>query len=288
MKGASVSQFRHQAFIAIEDVRLQGAIDRATHTFVKARQAALAELPDAEALRDHFKAIRAGTLSRLAGHLETFEKNALAAGAQVHWARDGAEACQIVLDIAAQYDVKLVTKSKSMATEEIGLNHELAAAGIQPVETDLGEWIIQLAAEPPSHIIAPAIHKTREQVADLFSQESGKSLPADDIPLLTAEARRMLRQQFLAAGIGISGVNIGVAETGSLVLVTNEGNGRLVTSAPPIHIAVMGLEKVTPTWDAAAVWLALLARSATGQPLSIYTSTGRSRWAAGGAYCVAG
>lgn len=272
-------QFRHSAAVAIQDVRLQGSLEGATGRFRAAREAALAELPDSAVLRDHFKAIRSATLAQLAHHLETFERNAIAAGAQVHWARDGAEACQIVLDIAHQHGVKLVTKSKSMATEEIHLNQALEQAGIQPVETDLGEWIIQLAKEPPSHIIAPAIHKTRQQVADLFSRESGKHLPADDIPLLTAEARRMLRQKFLVAGMGISGANMGVAETGSVVLVTNEGNGRLVTSAPPVHVAIMGIEKVAPTWDDAAAWLALLARSATGQPLSIYTSiiTGPAR-----------
>lgn len=272
-------QFRHSAAVAIQDVRLQGSLEGATGRFRAAREAALAELPDSAVLRDHFKAIRSATLAQLAHHLETFERNAIAAGAQVHWARDGAEACQIVLDIARQHGVKLVTKSKSMATEEIHLNQALEQAGIQPVETDLGEWIIQLAKEPPSHIIAPAIHKTRQQVADLFSRESGKHLPADDIPLLTAEARRMLRQKFLAADMGISGANMGVAETGSVVLVTNEGNGRLVTSAPPVHVAIMGIEKVAPTWDDAAAWLALLARSATGQPLSIYTSiiTGPAR-----------
>lgn len=276
---ATFTQFRRRAHIAIEDVRLQGALEGATGRFRTAREVALDELPGAEALRDHFKAIRAATLANLATHLETFERNATAAGAQVHWARDGAEARRIIVEIARRNGVTLATKSKSMATEEIRLNAALAEAGVQPVETDLGEWIIQLAEEPPSHIIAPAIHKTRQQVAKLLSQESGEELPADDIPLLTAAARRLLRQKFLAAGMGVSGVNIGVAETGSVVLVTNEGNGRLVTSAPPIHVAVMGIEKVTPTWDDAAAWLALLARSATGQPMSIYTTvvTGPAR-----------
>jgi L-lactate dehydrogenase complex protein LldF len=160
-----------------------------------------------------------------------------------------------------------------MATEEIHLNHALSDAGITPVETDLGEWIIQLAGEPPSHIIGPALHKTRDQVAELLSREIGRPLDPDDIPAMTAEARIALREKFLAAGLGISGANLGVAETGSIVLVTNEGNGRLTTSAPPVHIAVMGIEKIAPTWDDAAVWLSLLGRSATGQPLSIYTST---------------
>jgi L-lactate dehydrogenase complex protein LldF len=267
-----MSQFRQQATIALEDVRLQGALENATAKFRGEREEILAELPAVDELRDHFKAIRATTLSNLAEHLETFERNAQTAGAIVHWARDAAEACQIITDIAKEHGVSLVTKSKSMTSEEIHLNQALEEAGIRPVETDLGEWIIQLAGEPPSHIIAPAVHKTREQVAALFSEASGRSIPTDSIPRLTAEARQMLRAQFLAGGMGVSGANIGVAETGSLVLVTNEGNGRMITSIPPVHVALMGIEKIAPTWDDAATWLALLARSATGQPLSIYTS----------------
>ncbi|MCI0396846.1 MAG: LutB/LldF family L-lactate oxidation iron-sulfur protein [Chloroflexi bacterium] len=278
-RSATLSQFRSTARIAIEDVHLQGALEGATGRFRAHRQDALAELPDADALRDHFKAIRQATLARLAEHLETFEVNARAAGAQVHWARDAAEAGGIVTEIANRHGARLVTKSKSMATEEIHLNQVLAAAGIAAVETDLGEWIIQLAGEPPSHIIAPAIHKTKGQVAELFTREAGRPLAANDIPLLTAEARRMLRQKFLAAGLGVTGANLGVAESGSIVLVTNEGNAEMVTSLPPVHVVVMGIEKIAPTWDDAAAWLALLARSATGQPLSIYTTvvTGPAR-----------
>ncbi len=279
MTTATFPEFRERAIKAIGDPQLQRAIDGATLNFRTGRETALAELPDADALRDHFKAIRSATLARLADHLETFERQATAAGAIVHWARDAAEARDIVIGIARQHGVDLAVKSKSMATEEIHLNRALDEAGITPVETDLGEWIIQLAGETPSHIVGPALHKTREQVADLFSREVGRPLPPDDIPGLTAEARRILREKFLAAGIGISGANLGVAETGSIVLVTNEGNGRLVTSAPPVHVAVMGIEKIAPTWDDAAVWLQLLARSSTGQPLSIYTTaiTGPAR-----------
>jgi L-lactate dehydrogenase complex protein LldF len=275
----STIEFRHFAASAIADPRLQGALEGATGKFRDARRAALAELPDADALRDHFKALRSATLARLAEHLETFERNATAAGAQVHWAADGHAACRIVTQIARQHGVTLAAKSKSMVSEEIHLNQALAAAGVQPVETDLGEWIIQLAGDPPYHIVAPAIHKTRQQVAELFSELTGETLPADDIPRLTATARRLLREQFLAAGMGISGSNIAVAETGSVVLVTNEGNGRMVTSLPPVHVAVVGIEKIAPTWADAAAWLALLARSATGQPLSIYTTaiTGPAR-----------
>ena len=273
------SQFRQRAKIAIEDIRLQGALDTATGNFQMARERAMAELPDAERLRDHFKAIRSATLGQLAHQLETFERNAQAAGATVHWARDAAEACEVVISIARRHGVSMATKSKSMATEEIHLNEALAQAGVEAVETDLGEFLIQLAAETPSHIIAPAIHKTRGQIAELLSQQAGRPLDPDDLSTLTAEARQMLRERFLVAGMGISGGNIIVAETGSVVLVTNEGNGRLVTSVPPVHVAVIGIEKIAPTWDDAAVWLSLLARSAAGQPLSIYTSilTGPAR-----------
>ena len=268
---ATFSQFRRRAARAVADDHLQGALDRATSNFWEARRRAMDALPDAEGLRDHFKAIRSATLGDLARHLETFERHATAAGAQVHWARDGAEACELVLCIARRHGVELVTKSKSMATEEIRLNQALEAAGVTVVDTDLGEWLNQLAHESPSHIIAPAIHMTRHQVAELLSREVGRTV-SDDIPSLVAEARRILRQRFLGAEMGISGGNMLVAETGSLVLVTNEGNGRLVTSAPPVHVALVGIEKVAPTWDEAAVWLSLLARSAAGQPLSIYTS----------------
>jgi len=276
---ATMAQFRDAAFIAVEDIKLQTAFDGATQTFRNNRTQALAELSGADRLRDHFKQARAATLANLADHLETFERNAIQAGTQVHWAADGAEACRVVLEIAQRHGVKMVTKSKSMASEEIHLNQFLAQHDIEAVETDLGEWIIQLAEEPPSHIIAPAIHKTRQDVADLFNRYSGTSLSADDVPGLTAEARRILRDKFLTAGMGLSGGNMLVAETGSLVLVTNEGNGRLVTSTPPVHVAIVGLEKVAPTWDVAAMWLSLLARSATGQPLTIYTSilTGPAR-----------
>ena len=268
----TLHQFRQEAAATIADAQLQISLEGATGTFASGRIRALAELPDADALRDHFKATREATLGRLAHYLELFERNATAAGAQVHWAVTPADAHEIVIDIARRHNVALAVKSKSMATEEIHLNHALEAAGIEPVETDLGEWIIQLLNEPPYHIVGPAIHKTRQQVADLFSQQTGRQISPDDIAGMVTVARNALREKFLAAGLGISGANIGVAETGSVVLVTNEGNGRMVTSAPKVHIAVMGIEKLAANWDDAAAWLALLARSSTGQPLSIYTS----------------
>jgi L-lactate dehydrogenase complex protein LldF len=275
---ATLRQFRRRAHKAITDERLQSAIENATERSLEERVSALSSVPDVEEMRDHFKEIRNATITDLVTHLEIFEKNAQKAGAEVHWASSGEETVQIVIDIAQTHQVDMVVKSKSMATEEIHLNSGLIEKGITPVETDLGEWIVQLAEEPPSHIIGPAIHKTKEQVADLFQEHSGEEIPAD-VTALTAEARRVLREKFLSAGMGISGANIGVAETGSVVIVTNEGNGRMVTSLPPVHVVVMGIEKITPTWDEAAVWLSLLARSATGQPLSIYTNviTGPTR-----------
>ena len=269
---STIKQFRSRSFVAIEDIRLQGALEGATGRFRNHRDEALANFPNSEQLRDHLKKIRSGTLANLADHLQKFEEMALAAGSQVHWARDSAEACEIVSELCKDRDVQLVTKTKSMTTEEISLNHSLAEKGISAIETDLGEWIVQLAEEAPYHIIAPAIHKTKDQVAELLSQEAGQLLAGDNIPRLTSEARKMLREKFLAAGLGITGANIGVAESGSIVLVTNEGNAEMVTSLPPVHVVVMGIEKIAPTWDDAAAWLALLARSATGQPLSVYTT----------------
>jgi L-lactate dehydrogenase complex protein LldF len=276
---ATFSEFRKRTEAATKDAGLQRALDIGTGNFRRLRSEAFTRFRDAEALRDQLQAIRSSTLAHLADHLAAFERAALAAGAQVHWARTAAEACDIVVGVAREHEVTLATKTKSMTTEEIHLNDALAAAGVESVETDLGEWIIQLAGETPSHIIAPAIHKTRQQIAALLSREAGRALSPDDLSVLTDEARRMLRERFLLSGMGITGGNMVVAETGSLVLVTNEGNGRLVTSVPPVHVAIVGIEKVVPTWAEAAVWLALLARSAAGQPLSVYTSilTGPSR-----------
>jgi L-lactate dehydrogenase complex protein LldF len=271
-------KFREYTRTALADHRLQQAISNAAGKFSVGREAAMENLPRSDALRDQLKAIRTATLANLAEHLEEFERNALSVGAQVHWARDGVEACQIVVGLAQEKEINRVVKSKSMVSEEIRLNSALEKAGIEPVETDLGEWIVQLAAEAPSHIIAPAVHKTREQVAELFVEKLGISVEAD-IRALTAAARDALRSEFLSAEMGITGGNLLVAESGSLVLVTNEGNGRMVTSLPPVHVAVVGIEKVVPTWEQAEVWLSLLARSATGQPLSIYTNliTGPAR-----------
>ncbi|MFN8059237.1 MAG: LutB/LldF family L-lactate oxidation iron-sulfur protein [Vicinamibacterales bacterium] len=255
---------------ALADRQLRVALDRTTSRFTGLREAGLASLVDADATRDRARAIRARTIARLGDHLERFEASVIRAGGSVHWARDADHAVRLVLEIAAAYDVRRVVKSKSMVSEEVELNAALEAAGLSVVESDLGEYIIQLAGEPPSHIIAPAIHKTKEQVGALFHEALG--VPLTDSPEeMTAVARRVLRREFLGADMGISGVNFGVAETGTLAVVTNEGNASLGMTTARVHVALMGIERLVPTLDDLAVMLQVLARSATGQKLSVYT-----------------
>src|SRR5205807_2808813 len=237
--------FDANARTALADVQLRGALRKATSLFGERRLEATRSLPNWEDLRSQARAIKDETLLHLDQYLEQFESNATKAGAQIHWARDAAEANSIVCRLARERNARLVVKSKSMATEEIHLNAALESEGIEALETDLGEYIIQLAGETPSHIIAPAIHKTRHQIADLFVEKLGIA-PTDDIPTLTLTARRVLREKFGAADIGISGINFGVAETGTILILENEGNIRLTTSFPKTHIAVMGIEKVIP------------------------------------------
>lgn len=256
---------------ALGDQTLQTALGRATTRFVANRADALAQLSDADGLRDQARAIRAEALSRLDELLERLASQVEARGGHVCWAEDGAAACRYISDLARARGARLIVKSKSMASEEIHLNQALEQAGLQVAETDLGEFIIQLAGETPSHIIAPSIHKTREQVSALFERHLGMP-PTDDVPTLTQVARRALRQRFLQADMGISGVNFGVAESGAVALVTNEGNGRLTTTMPRIHVAVMGIERVVESLDDLGVLLQVLARSATGQRLSVYTT----------------
>jgi L-lactate dehydrogenase complex protein LldF len=263
--------FRERAGQALRDTFLQEALGIATTKFIGLRREAFAEFPEGEALRDRARAIKEATLQRLDHYLELLIDNVERRGGHVHYATTADEARAVVLDIARRTGARLAVKSKSMATEEIHLNDALAAAGVTPVETDLGEYIIQLAHERPSHIIAPAIHKTKGQVAELFARELGRET-APDPEVLTRIARAELREKFLNADLGITGANFGVAETGTVVLVTNEGNGRMVTSLPRVHVAVMGVEKVVPSLTDLAVFLAILAKSATGQKLSVYTS----------------
>jgi len=257
---------------ALADSNLQAALDGNAERRNSARQRSFTSLPeDPQTMRQRAHAVRAGTIDNLDHYLEQFIASARANGMIVHRAADAAQAVQIVLEIARQNEAHLVAKSKTMVGEEIEVNHALEAAGLRVVETDLGEFIVQLRGERPAHIITPAVHLRRAQVGQTFHEKLGLPL-TDDIPTLTSAARRTLRQTFLQADIGISGVNFGVAESGTLCIVTNEGNGRMVTTLPRIHIALMGIERLVPTLDDLALMLELLPRSATGLKLTAYTS----------------
>ena len=241
--------------------------------FVRMKRDRMAQqLPEWETLREAAAAIKANVVSRLADYLEQFEANAKARGVIVHWAADAAEHNQIVLGILQKHAVKRLVKSKSMLTEECHLNPFLERHGIEVVDTDLGERIVQLANEPPSHIVLPAIHKKKEDVSDLFAihlkTEKGNCDPA----YLTEAARGHLRDRFLRADAGLTGVNFAIAETGGFVVCTNEGNADLGASLPNLHIACMGIEKLVPRAKDLGVFLRLLARSATGQPITTYSS----------------
>ena len=280
MNSLSSETFRENAKAALADVQLRGALKHATSLFGERRKEAAASLPNWEALRTEARAIKDDVLLHLDKYLEEFVSKAESRGAQVHWARDAVEANEIISRLALESNARIIVKSKSMTTEETHLNGALEAAGMQVVETDLGEYIIQLAEETPSHIIAPAIHKTRGQIAELFTAELGMA-PTDDVAQMTRTARTTLRDRFAAADVGISGVNFGIAETGTIVIVENEGNIRLTTSLPRMHIAVMGIEKVLPRFSDLDVFLKLLPRSGTGQRLTTYQSfiTGTKRQA---------
>lgn len=278
MNQLSSETFSENAKAALADTQLRGALRHATTIFGIKRREAAASLSNWEELRSQARAIKDEVLLHLDRYLETFVQNAESRGAKVHWARDAAEANKIITRLTLERGARNVVKSKSMTTEEIHLNAALERAGMQVVETDLGEYIIQLADETPSHIIAPAIHKTKRQVAELFTTELGMP-PTDDVGQLTSTARTTLRERFATADVGISGVNFGIVETGTIVIVENEGNIRLTTSLPRTHIAVMGIEKLLPRFADLDVFLKLLPRSGTGQALSTYQSfiTGTKR-----------
>ena len=263
---------------ALADATLQAAISRTTGKFVGARADSVDAFPGFEFARHEGSRIKGETLDRLDLHLARFIREAEQRGAVVHTARTGAEAREIAVAIARHEGVTLAVKSKSMIAEEVDLNSALEAAGVEVVESDLGEFIIQLAGEPPSHLIAPAVHKTREQVARLFEEKLGEPY-TDRIPEMVAIARRRLREKFLAAGMGVSGANFLCSDTGPVVLVTNEGNGRMGTILPRVHLVVAGIEKVIPRMEDLPAFLRLLTRSATGQPISTYVSvlTGTKR-----------
>ena len=275
-------QFKDNAHRALGDAQLQKALGNVRHAVIERRAAAAAALPEFEALRDQARDIRDHVLQHLDIYLEEYERKVTAAGGHVHFARTGDEACRIITGIARRRGAKSVTKGKSMVSEEIGLNGALERAGVEVIETDLGEYIIQLRGETPSHIIMPAVHLNQEDVEQEFRKrhthlDAGRNL--EDAETLLAEARGILRQKFLAADMGITGANFLVAETGTSIIVTNEGNGDLTQTLPKVHVVVASIEKIAPTLEDAAAIMRVLARSATGQDMSVYTtlSTGPRR-----------
>jgi L-lactate dehydrogenase complex protein LldF len=256
---------------ALADATLQQALTRLADTLLAGNRRGYAALADSSELRDHAKRIKEHALAHLDRYLEQLEASVVKLGGKVHWAATAEDARRIVVEIARTSNCKHAVKSKSMTSEEIHLNPALEKAGVEVTETDFGEFIIQVAGERPSHLVAPAVHHTRESIARVLSQHLGEQL-SDDPKSLAMVGRRVLREKFRVADMGITGANFAVAETGTVVLVTNEGNGRLTTTCPRVHVAIMGIEKVIPRFIDLPVFLKLLARGATGQTLSVYTT----------------
>ena len=278
----SAQSFKENARHALDDPQLQRALNHVRHNFIDKRAKAAAALPEFESLREAARTLKDHALAHLDLYLEAYEERVIASGGEVHWAETASEARDIILDICQRAGARTVTKGKSMISEEIGLNAHLEANGISAVETDLGEYIIQLRGEAPSHIIAPAVHINQDQVeADFRRVHTHLAADRDltDPTSLLAEARGILRDRFLAADVGITGANFLVAETGTSVIVTNEGNGDLTQILPKTHIVIASIEKIVPTLMDVSTILRLLARSATGQDMSVYTtfSTGPRR-----------
>ncbi|MDA2937559.1 LutB/LldF family L-lactate oxidation iron-sulfur protein [Acidobacteria bacterium AH-259-A15] len=256
---------------ALADQKLQRNLRQTLSKTLHSRNEAVSDVPNWEELRQYARDVKTHTLSRLADYLLELEGKVSEQGGRVIWAETGQEAVQFVLDLAHEKRVAKIVKGKSMLSEEIHLNESLERAQIEAVETDLGEYIVQLATEAPSHIIAPALHKSRGEIADLFVEKLDMA-PSQDAVEITKTARKLMREHFLTARIGITGVNFAVAETGTIVIVENEANVRLSVSVPEIHIALMGIEKVIPRTSDLAVFLKLLVRSATGQTMSSYVN----------------
>ena len=279
---STTPQFKANAHAALGDAQLQKALGNVKAGFIDKRVKAIAKLPEFEALRDSSRDIKDHALAHLDLYIEAYEKRVTESGGHVHFARTGAEATAAILEICKRRNAKIVTKGKSMISEEIALNEAIEGAGMQAVETDLGEYIIQLRGEAPSHIIAPAVHLNATQVEADFrrvhTQLDAKRDLSQPVQLLT-EARGILRERFLSADVGITGANFLIAETGTSIIVTNEGNGDLTQILPKVHIVIASLEKVVPTLEDASQLLRVLARSATGQEMSVYTtlSTGPRR-----------
>ncbi|EAT09356.1 lactate utilization protein [Sphingobium sp. 10 DY56-G10] len=267
-----MSGFDTRAAAALADPLLKTAVERTAGTAEAKRTLAVSAFPDFDAARTRAAAIKDHVIAHLGHYLEQFEANAIAAGAQVHWAATADEACRIVIDLCQAASAKTVARSKSMLGEEIGLPHALAEAGIGRIETDLAEHIIQLADERPSHIIWPAMHKTREQVSALFKAKHRTPHEEDSIAAMAESARRELRDRMLGADVGISGANFLIADSGAVCTVTNEGNAELSLVPPRVHIVTAGIEKIVPSMPHAVHMLRMLARSATGAALTQYTT----------------
>ena len=265
------NQFKQAASRKLADPKLQKALRNAKGKLVVARSRSILELDNFEEIREAAARIRDFGLQQMDLLLEEWEKKAIAAGTIVHWAETPKQVNELVIEIARKHEVRKIIKSKSMLGEETNLNHALEMAGLDVRETDLGEYIIQQFGETPSHIIAPAVHKSKDDIADLFAEKHGRPR-LDNIAALTHEARDVLRPHFLNADMGISGANFLVAETGSTMIVTNEGNGRMTTTMPRVHVAITGIEKIVPTLEDISLLLRLLTRSATGQSISNYLS----------------
>ncbi len=273
MADIKTQDFFAASAVSIQDPILRQALIKVGTGFDGARLAAIEDVtPNRwDEWREEARRIKIHTLEHLDYYLDLLERNVAKAGGQVHFAADATQANDIVASIARDGGVKIVTKGKSMVSEELSLNPVLESMGVEVFETDLGEYIIQLAGETPSHLVAPALHKTKEQVAQLFSEKLGLP-PPETIEDMAKAAREVLRGKFLQAEMGISGANFLVAETGTLVIITNEGNGRMCTSAPRIHVGITGMEKVIPSLQDLAVFLRLLPRSATGQRITSYVT----------------
>src|ERR687896_974813 len=272
---SEVEGFNERGREAVRDKELHDSVSLFTNKAVAARNAVLHSLPEAPELRERAYHIKQETMANLDRYLEQMVDAVEARGGHVFFARDGEDAVRYVGDLAREKGARVITKSKSMATEEIELNHRLeesyADLGLEIVETDLGEWIAQLAGDTPSHIVGPIVHMNIERITEILSGVSEEDLPPD-VESLAAFARKRLREKFLNADIGITGANFGVAETGTICTVTNEGNARLVTSVPPVHVVVMGIEKVIPKFEDLSTFVQLLARSGTGQKITVYTN----------------
>ncbi|NQV43997.1 MAG: iron-sulfur cluster-binding protein [Rhodospirillales bacterium] len=275
MSQIKTEQFRENVKSALSNEQLQSVLAKFSHGFPVKRAQAIERLPEFDALRDASRDIKNHVLENLGAYLEVFEANVIASGGKVHWCRDAEEARQTVLSICQNANARTVTKSKSMIGEEVDINDFLEENDVEPIETDLGEYIIQLRKEPPSHIIAPAIHLSKQQVAETFREKHLNrkiDRPLESPRAMLDEAREELRGKFLDADVGLSGANMLIAETGSIVTVSNEGNIELTCGLPRVHIAMASIEKIVPTLEDAATILRVLARSATGQDMSVYTS----------------